>query len=228
VFRALTAHAIGALRESGVDIVFTTPNDRAGRGWEQQGARQLGRLPVTARPRSLRGLVRMVRARTAAERWPVPCDVGRPASRSLAGAELEDLLESVGPPTAIRTHRTVEFLRWRYGYEPLGYRTLTVGDDAREGVAIFRLRHRGAAVEAAVCDLIVPRDDRRTKSRLVGRIVEQARCDYALGRSFGRSLGRGVGLPLPGQGPRVYLLPLGPERTGLDRWDLTLGDVELL
>ena len=74
VFRALTAHAVDSLRADGTRVVFTTPNDKAGRGWEEAGAREIGRLPVAVRVRSPLALTRMLRSRGAADRWPLPCD----------------------------------------------------------------------------------------------------------------------------------------------------------
>ena len=156
VFRALTSHAIETLRAEGVEVVFTTPNDKAGPGWIDAGARELGRLPVAARIRSPRALVRMARSRGAADRWPLPCDVGEPASSSLQDPRVDELLHSLAPAERLRTRRTSAFLRWRYGLESLGYRTMTVGDDPTDGLVRVPAEASCRCHRGDVCDVLVP------------------------------------------------------------------------
>ena len=74
------------------------------------------------------------------------------------------LLAAIGPPDRLRTARTPAFLRWRYGLAALGYRAIAVDDDPAAGLAIFRVRRRGAATEAGVSDLLVPLGAERARA----------------------------------------------------------------
>ena len=128
------------------------------------GWRPVRRLAVLARPRSLLALGRIARARTAADKWSVTSTVGVPAAEAFAEAgEIEALLETV-PRSGLGTNRSAAYLAWRYGFEPLGYRALAV-DGPGDGLVIFRLRRRGPAVEAAVCEELVPDGDARVTMR---------------------------------------------------------------
>ena len=124
------------------------------------------------------------------------------------------------PPTA-----RAAFLRWRYGFGPLEYRVFPLGNTLSDGVIVFRVRRRGAALEATVCDVIAPRGAR--PRRAFGQIAREVGADYLLaGRSAG---GPTAGfLPVPGLGPILTWRPLArtevPEMSDLD---LALGDIEL-
>ena len=125
----------------------------------------------------------------------------------------------------MRTARSVEYLRWRYGLTSLGYRAMAFRDDPAAGIAVFRLRRRGAAVEAGLSELLVP-DGARHEAQLVRDVVRAARPDYLV--RIGRRLGRSY--PLPRLGPRLTyrrLADLSPVPKLRDL-DFALGDVELL
>ena len=95
--------------------------------------------------------------------------------------------------------------------------------------AVFRLRRRGRAAEAALCEVVVPRGAART-ARHLGRAVARAtRADYVV--RLGRATPAGGYLPLPNQGPILTwraLASTAAEPPPLDDWELSLGDVELL
>jgi hypothetical protein len=187
------------------------------------------RLPVLARPRSLPALARIARARTAADKWSIPSTVGVPAAEAFddAGA-VEALLGTLldtGSQSGLSTNRSAAYLAWRYGFEALGYRALAV-DGPGDGLVVFRLRRRGPAVEAAVCEELVPGGDARVTRRLLGQVLRATRADYAV--RLGDHLPRARFLPLLGRGPILVCRDLGlvtiPEP---GRWHLGLGDVEL-
>ncbi len=83
----------------------------------------------------------------------------------LADPRVEHLLHTLPPVRGLRTHRTADFLRWRYRFPELAYRTCTLGNDPTDGLAIFRLRPRGNATEAALCDVLVPAGATATEAR---------------------------------------------------------------
>lgn len=223
VFTRLTLHGIDELRADGVDFVFNTPNDQSRPGYLKMGWQIIGRPPVRVRPRGLRGLARLARSRVPAEKWSEPATFGQAAAEAFAGADLDGVAEALTTDT-LATNRTPTYLRWRYGFAPLHYRVVRRGDDLTDGFAVVRLRHRGAAVEGTVCELVVPGGDGRAIRHLLGQ-VEGA--DYLL--VAGRlSPADGGLLPAPHQGPQVTWRALNEqEPPALRGWTLSLGDLEL-
>lgn len=229
IFTRLTLHALDALREDGVAFVFNTPNDQSRPGYLKMHWRVVGRVPVSVRPRTPAGLVRMARSRTAADRWSAPCDAGEPASEVVGRTdELRDLLASQPPSAGLRTARSPEFLAWRYGGELLPYRCVVAPGGVRDGVAFFRRRARGSARETVVADVVVRDGDPRAARALVRRTARDAGGDYAIRASEPGAAAAGGFVRLPGQGPiltwrDVCETAMAPLRA----WDVSLGDIEL-
>lgn len=227
IFSRLTLFGFDALRDEGVDFVFNTPNDQSRPGYLKMGWRDVGRLPVGTRLRSSGAALRMMRARTAADLWSMGTTTGEPAADVLAEtSSVQALLESLPVPmSGLATRRSAEYLRWRYaGFPALGYRAHLVGADVSDGLVLYRLRQRGAAVEAAFVDVLLPADtSKRLISRTVAAALRDSSADYAL--TIGTPPGT---LPLPGQGPRLtWRSVVALEPQPLAGWHLTLGDVEL-
>lgn len=205
IFRTLTMSAVEELTADGVGFVFNTPNDKSMPGYLKMGWEIGGRLPVGLLPRASIGSVRQLpEARVGADRWPLETDVGRPAEFVEADvAEPDDGL--------LRIRRSIEHLRWRYGWDELGYRRTK----HRGGDLIWRLRRRGPSVELTLSDSIGS-----PAAVAVPRLLARTGADVALGH-------RRPGLfPAPKLGPIVTLRPLA---TRIDWRDLQLsmGDVEL-
>lgn len=227
IFTALTRHGLEAERDRGTGFVFNTPNDQSRPGYLKLGWQVVGRVPVAVVVASPAAARRMVRARVPADKWSEPVDVGMAAPDALADdAGLDALLASLGPAHGLRTARDPAFLRWRYGLEPLRYRVLQRGATLADGAAVFRVRRRGAAVETTLADVLVPDGDHRAARDLVRAVLRATQPDYLI--AVQRRLVDGRSVRLPGQGP--ILTWRGIHRTSmpaLDRWDLTLGDIEL-
>jgi GNAT superfamily N-acetyltransferase len=231
VFRALTLHALGELAAEGPDriaFVFNTPNARSRPGYLKMGWQAVGRLGVLSRPRSPTALVRLARARTAAGKWSARSDAGMPVSEALADTgAVTDLLASLPRGDGLATHRTPEYLSWRYGFAPLDYRAVTGPAGPVGGMVVFRLRPRGAALEAAVCEELVPGDDPRLLSHLLARALRESGADHAV-RLAGQGPRAGF-VPVPGQGPTLVFRGIGlSAMPAASRWHLGLGDVELM
>jgi GNAT superfamily N-acetyltransferase len=226
VFTALTTHALGGLGEEGVDFVFNTPNERSRPGYLRMGWQPVRRLPVRARPASLRSLTRIARARTPADKWSLETAAGSPIDEALADpAAVDALLRSLADD-GLRTRRSLAYLRWRYGLAPLGYRAVTAGGGPLDGVLIFRLRRRGPAIEAAVCEELVPAGDASLTRRLVSDVLRATGADYAI--RLGDHGPRAGCVPLPGQGPTLLYRALRrPTPPAPRTWRLGLGDIEL-
>ena len=220
--------AVDEVTADGVDFVFNTPNENSRPGYLRMGWSTVGRVPIVAHVGGPASVLRIRTARVPAERWPVPTAAGAPAPVLLADPRVADLLAAIGPPDRLRTARTPAFLRWRYGLAALGYRAIAVDDDPAAGLAIFRVRRRGAATEAGVSDLLVPLGAERARRHLLGRVARETRADYAI--HVGRPSLRAGYLPLPRQGPILTWRRLADTGNppALSDFDLSLGDVELL
>jgi GNAT superfamily N-acetyltransferase len=228
IFRSLTLRALDDLQAQGVDLVFNTPNDNSRPGYLKMGWTQVGRLGATVRVTAPSSLVRLARARVPAQLWSVHTTAGRPAAEVLVSPGLADLLDSLGPPSGLTTHRTAAYLQWRYGFAPLAYRAITLGDEVRDGVAIFRLRRRGPALECALCEVLAPSRDPASYRALVRAVVRQCGADYVMRLGKPR-IDRDGFVQAPKQGPILTWRPLRAGVSGrrLDDWGLTLGDIEL-
>lgn len=221
IFKTLTLHAVGEMTAEGVSFVFNTPNDQSRPGYLKMGWTTLGRLPIAALISGASGAVHMLTARAAAALWSLESTVGEDAADVFSDTRAAAALIEGSSPHDLSTERSPEFLRWRYGFPALNYRVLVSPSGLEGGAIVFRLRRRGGAVEAAVCDILAP--SRSAWRSLVRQVLRLTDADYAI------SLGsRCSGLPLYGQGPLLTYRALArTESAPLDRWDLALGDIEL-
>ena len=191
-----------------MSAVFNTPNDQSRPGYLRMGWSVVGRPTLMVQPSGPASLVRMARARVAAEKWSLPVTAGEPAGAVVDGR------------TATRdgwaTPRSAAYLQWRYGFEPLHYRAVEV----RGGACVFRVRRRGGLREVAICQWLSDRPDPGAVRRLV-----RATGDYAV--AIGPGVRHGF-VPLPRQGPIVTWRPLArPGVPSLEELAFSLGDLEL-
>ena len=231
IFRQLTMTGVETLIDAGVDFVFNTPNANSRPGYLRMGWSEVGRLPLVVRVAGIPSVLRMRESRVAAQRAPIATSAGMPAGELLADARVPALLDALAPPRGLRTARTAAYLRWRYGLAALGYRAVAVDDDPGAGVAVFRLRQRGRAVEAGISEVLVPAESAAAERRLLRMVAREAAADYAIrvGGTDARTLRAGF-VPFPRQGPILTWRPLADRAAppALRDLDLALGDVELL
>lgn len=228
LFTTLTRHGLEELRTEGVAFVFNTPNDQSRPGYLKMGWHVVGQVPVAVSLRRPSAAIRMAAARVPAGKWSLDTDAGVPAADALADTDgLAHLLDRLAPPRGLRTARDVAFLRWRYAEGPIHYRALLRGRSIADGVALFRLRRRGPAIEATLCDVLAPATDRWASTTLIGRIHREAAPDYVI-RVQSDVLGPGWSVPVPGMGPTLTWRAVTETRApSLAEWDLRLGDIEL-
>jgi len=228
IFTQLTREALAELPDDGVSLVFNTPNEKSLPGYLKMGWRELGRVSVVVQPTSLRFPRVIATARRPAGRWPLPTDAGDDPESAFADADgLAALLANQPPAQGLATRRSPAQLRWRYGLEALGYRVVRLGDTAADGLAVFRRRRRGDAVEGVVCDVLAPDGDPRAEADLLRRVRRAADADYLL-RVDRRAVTRGPFVRLPRVGPVLACRTLGTASApDLSGWALTMGDVEL-
>jgi GNAT superfamily N-acetyltransferase len=228
IFRQLTLQALEDLRAEDVAFVFNTPNDNSRPGYLKMGWTAVGRLGVAVRIASPASLARVARARATADLWSVPTSAGRPAADVLDDPGLAALLDSLGGTPMLSTHLTASYLRWRYGFAPLAYRSVALDDDVRGGLAIFRLRRRGPALECALCEVLAPAGERPAHRALVRSVARKCGADYVI-QLGGPVIDRSGFVRAPRQGPVLTWCPLAADAPGsrLSDWALGLGDVEL-
>lgn len=228
IFTKLTRQAVSELTDEGVDFVFNTPNDKSRPGYLKMGWVTVGRVPIVVRLHGPRSVLRVARAKVAAEKWSRPCAAGAAAPDVLADPDpVERLLKTVPAANHYRTDRTPAYLRWRYAFADLHYRAVTVGATPADGICVFRVRQRGDALEATICELLVPDDDPRTRRLLLARVRRASGADYLIW-SGGSLPARAGFVPLPKQGPILTWRALAQtDAPAMDAWALTLGDLEL-
>lgn len=222
LFRRLTSNALVEMEDEGVDFVFNTPNALSLPGYLAMGWEQLGHVPIAARPARPTSLMRMFGARVPAEKWSESVSVGVPVD-----ALPDNVLELLGNggDADISTDRSAAHLRWRYGFEPLCYRVLSLGGDPTEAFAVLRLRRRGRAMEATVCEVYAAKP--RNRRPLFVGLVRALGADYMV--MVARSRRDGL-IPLGGRGPLLTWRKVACDYAApsIADWDLSLGDVELL
>ncbi len=227
VFTTLTLGALAELADEGVDFVFNTPNAQSRPGYLKMGWQVVGRPPISVRPRSAGALVRMLRAKVPAGKWSLPNTAGDDPREVFAQPAVDELLSAQRRPDGLATQRSLAFYTWRYGLEPLRYRVLCRHGDPGAGVLVYRLRSRGAAVEAVVADLVVPPSDRKAEGELVRALMAATKPDYLIRIDRARLPRHGF-VRLPRQGPiMTWRSVTQTEMPPLDAWRLSLGDIEL-
>ena len=214
IFRALTLAAIEVATASGIDLIFNTPNDRSGAGYLTMGWREVGTLGAMLRPKP-----RMLWTRRTEDEWkdPGPLDV---AGSFPSSADR--------PPHGLRTPRTAAYLAWRYRGHPTA-RYVVASD--RQSAIVARLNLRNGRRELVVSDLLGP-----APGPVLRRVLASHRGEYAVGWFAPGTPERAIAtrsgmIPVPGlTSLTLFARPLtdGDEVFDLDRWDLSLGDVELL
>jgi GNAT superfamily N-acetyltransferase len=244
VFRRLTTTALAAL-EGVVDLVFNTPNEKSLPGYLKMGWEPVGRIPVRVRVRNpvrfgrgFRSLRDAEASETTAATAPPKVDAPLASEGLGSPGEVETLLEQVGAPwERLSTPRDVAFLRWRYGSAPgFDYRVVREERDGRlRGLAVFRVRARGALWETTVADVIVGSGDVGTAARLLRRVTRVASVDHVTGHFPDGSEARAAAtrsgfVPTPA-GVTFVVNPLRsdllPDPRRLGSWGLCLGDVEV-
>ena len=168
IFSMLTRRALEDLRHE-ADLVFNTPNEKSLPGYLKMGWQVVGQVPIRVRIRRPIRFLRHAAHVEARSRPAMPpridADTGRP---------------STGRTRACRSCSTTP--KRSTGSRPLGaasicdggtatLRSSTTGPPLREeagairSLAIFRVRPRGALVEATVSELIARRRRRRRAAR---------------------------------------------------------------
>jgi GNAT superfamily N-acetyltransferase len=229
VFTRLTLAALDELRDEEIEFVFNTPNQRSLPGYLKMGWHTVGRLPASVRPTRLASIVSVLRARAPAERTSVVVRVGAAPRDAFADRDaLAALLATLPALPGLATARSPDYLAWRYGLERLHYRVFLATDSIADGFVAFRLRRRGAAIEAVVGDLVVPGGRSDVARSLIRRLARTEAADYLLALEP-RWLAPGPFVRLPRTGPVLTARPVAATNPPLPlhRWHFSMGDIEM-
>ncbi|CAB4862105.1 unannotated protein [freshwater metagenome] len=219
LFTRLTMRGLDEMQGDGVDFVFNSPNAQSRPGYIKMGWQVVGRVPAATHLTRPTAILRTARARTAAEHWSLPVDIGQPAAAWIATGAWKALVHQPADVRELRTRLDDNVLAWRYGGALLHYRA--VFDD--RSAAIIRVRRRGPATEVVLAQTF---GDRTAAARLATGAARQLGADHTIRIGF-PDLRHGWA-PLPGGGPvltwrRVNEAAMPP----LPNWSLSLGDIEL-
>ena len=227
IFSRLTMHGISELQEEGVGIIFNTPNSKSLPGYLKMGWTIIGRPGVSVMPTGLHSVWALLGARTAANRNPIEMRVGEDPAAVFSDTDaVGRLFRRLPSHHGLATIRTGEYLQWRYGFAGLRYRVVLGGSSPEDGLAVFHLRRRGRAVEATVCDVLVPDGARGREHALMHQIAELTEADYLL-RVDRRRIMRGF-VRVPKNGPILTGRSIdGRKVPALDDLSLSMGDLEL-
>ncbi|MEZ5312094.1 MAG: hypothetical protein R2735_16185, partial [Microthrixaceae bacterium] len=212
--------------DDGLDVVFNTPNEQSRPGYLKMGWQTVGRVPVGVQVGSVRSASRLAGAKAPAERWNSSTHAGLDARKILGDLHsLNRLLDRLPGADRIRTPMTAEYLKWRYDFEPLGYRALPLGDSLNDGLVLFRVRRRGTATELTVCDVLAPKGTRIRKA--IRYLLRTTEADYAIAAVGPGTLAAGF-IPTNRLGPILVWREVN--RDGIPMMgdlSLSLGDIEL-
>jgi len=226
VFTNLTLRALDALRADGIEFVFSTPNSQSRPGHLKMGWQVVGRLPVSARVRSLPRLARMITTRGDDRATSRSVEAMRAPQALAETTSVRELLSRLPKDSRLHTPRSVEYLQWRYRPDSLGYHAVTAGDGVSDGLAVFRTRHRGSMVAASICELLVPAATPDATGTLLRAVRKTRGIDDVL-RLSGTDVRRGF-IRLPGRGPVLTWRGVrAVDMPDVRRWNLEFGDVEL-
>ena len=217
VFKALTLQAVDLARETGIDLIFNTPNPRSGAGYLSMGWREVGAIGVLARPRFGRAI------RPDSEDLPSLEEIA-PGTTQFRPIERPDR-----QPRGLRTPRSFDYQHWRFGSHPTArYGSIEDGD----GAAVVRVGVRSGRTELVLSDLLGG-----AGRRAISRAAATNRGSYLAGffskGSPERSAAVRAGmLPVPRlKTLQLVAMPLGELDTDpfdLRSWDIATSDLELL
>ena len=217
IFSRLTTEAVERAESCGIDMIFNTPNPQSGAGYLKMGWTTVGSIGVLVRP-SLRLLTkRRTGGEFSADRYLAPAV----ETQTFAGVDR--------PAIGLRTPRTADYRRWRFGGHPTArYYEVSAG----KSISYLRANNRGGHHELVVSEVSGPEP-----YEAIRQAVRSSKADYLAGWWS-------KGTPERAAAVRSGLLPV-PKKTALTlmcralgelpievstlaSWDLALSDLELL
>ena len=239
IFWQLTRQALDHLSEEGCEFVFNTPNRRSGAGYRKLGWRQA--LKPSIRVRAVKPLRMAGAALSGGERRPASLGELPKSARLLKWARLDELLDRYDADWTSRlyTPRDRKYLGWRYRDVPeIDYRGLWTSSGDAMAAMVVRTRLRRSMRELLVSELLTAGDEtarRRLLDRLFEKLLGEVDIDYLVASAPAGSREsaalRASGFRRVPSGPSLMIRPLasglGEAELAGDRWQLSIGDLEV-
>ena len=191
IFSNLTKQALSAAQQDGVDFIFNTPNQDVLPGYLKLGWQHVATIrpliKVLNHSSFAVGLVRWRMGKESSRRYsPTEFFKTKPVSVAQlleSRPELEQLIQlderTRSRLDRIKTHRTWDYLRWRYGEHPtISYWSVIIESEGElQGAAIFRTNTRYGLKEVVLCELLTAKPDDKLASALLNEIKACSRAD---------------------------------------------------
>jgi GNAT superfamily N-acetyltransferase len=250
IFSTLTTQVVDEVRENGVDLIFNTPNEYSMPGYLKMGWHHVATIrplvKVLNYPAFALGMARSRLGKQSPRKHgadeffkatvtPAPVLLERRTALEelLARDEQCQMMQE-----GIKTHRSWDYLYWRYGQHPtIPYCALFTEDgDQLQSCAIFRTNTRFGMKEIVLCELFLSHSNEGPARRLLELLRASVRAEYlvtyfAEGSLYRRIVDLWGFRAVPSRGmhftvrPLASDLPRDPARFA--SWQLSMGDLEL-
>ncbi len=217
IFSNLTLGAIESAKAAGLDLIFNTPNQASGPGYEKMGWKHIAPIGVMARP------ILRVGSKVPEDIAPDPALFFTRGPDEAGGPVIDR------PARGLRTPRSAEYMKWRFsGHPTVRYGLIESGGQT----AIVRPNLRSGRKEIVVSELFGSH-----VSSAVRHVARVARARYLAAwfspaSSERRAAIAGGLIPIPWvRALTLMALPLRDlpiDIHSIDNWDISLGDLELL
>lgn len=250
IFSTLTSQVVDEVRDSGVDLIFNTPNEYSMPGYLKMGWHHVATIQplikVLNYPAFALGMVRSRLGRQSSRQhsadqffkaaaMPAPVLLERRAALENLLGQDEQYRKGHG---GIRTLRSWDYLNWRYGKHPtMPYWAVIIEEGGElRSCAIFRTNTRFGMKEIVLCELLLAQSDEGQARRLLAKLRASVRAEYLVtyfpqGSLHRRIVDRWGFRAVPGRGMHFTVRPLAadlsPDPKSIVSWGLNLGDLEL-
>lgn len=210
IFRKLTMELVASCKEQGIHFIFNTPNKHSMPGYLKMGWQNAGRLPIRFQP---------VLPFTT---WGKESDI---KSLNFLSWINEADYTATDHGSFLKTIRTKEFLKWRYGTVPVAsYKVL----DHDNEVVIYRIKENSWGTEFRITDVLTK--DGMLTDYMKRQVMIHARQVGSRVVTSSAKLNMSGGIVL-NRGPFVTIRDLNysefNELIGFKNWNVTIGDMEL-
>jgi predicted N-acetyltransferase YhbS len=250
IFSQLTSQVVEDVQAGGADFIFNTPNNDVLPGYLKLGWHQVATVHPVVKVLNLPGfsvgLARRRLGRPAGKpvapelffrKAATPLNVllqQRPAIERL----LKQDLQAQGTSRGVHTHRSWDYLNWRYRQHPTipYYVVFTQDKGYLQGCIIFRTNTRFGMREVVISEMLLAEPREELCTDLLRRLRACLRADYLITYfsegSFHRNALDASGFrAVPKQGMNFTARTIGVELPvnvlQLESWALAMGDLEL-
>lgn len=240
LFARMTKIALHELHERQVELVFNTPNDKSGPGYQKLGWCLLGHPQLAIRlQKPFQQVIRKLSTSRASQRQQIIMPEHWKPYRE-AHERFVEMTSYLSCERRVQVAKSSEFLWWRYAENPVfEYRVvdLAEADGSFLGLAIVREDQREGLQGVAVVEMLLRQTDFRTIRSAVTSLFSGSAADYFIlaaprSRMKRRRLTLNGFLPIRWRNVVFAVRPvlISPSEElcrNHAEWNLSLGDLEL-